>query len=105
VTAGDIAVVRGVAFSSDDRLRARVIERLMCDFIVDYGAMGDALVGDEAALDDAKEELDALERQSILTHARRKIRITEAGRPFVRLAAAAFDAYLHRGAGRHSLAV
>jgi oxygen-independent coproporphyrinogen-3 oxidase len=31
--------------------------------------------------------------------------MTPAGRPFVRLAAAAFDAYLGSGAARHSVAV
>ena len=33
------------------------------------------------------------------------IRVTEAGRPFVRLVAAAFDAYLPRGGQRHSRAI
>jgi CheY-like chemotaxis protein len=33
------------------------------------------------------------------------LRVTEAGKPFVRLAAAAFDAYLHGGKARHSVAV
>jgi oxygen-independent coproporphyrinogen-3 oxidase len=32
------------------------------------------------------------------------IRVTEAGRPFVRLIAAAFDVYLTRGGQRHSRA-
>jgi oxygen-independent coproporphyrinogen-3 oxidase len=31
--------------------------------------------------------------------------MTEQGRPFVRLAAAAFDAYLKKGEARHSRAV
>jgi oxygen-independent coproporphyrinogen III oxidase len=33
------------------------------------------------------------------------VRVVEAGRPLVRVVAAAFDAYLGRGAGRHSRAV
>jgi coproporphyrinogen III oxidase-like Fe-S oxidoreductase len=35
----------------------------------------------------------------------RQIVVTEKGRPFVRLVAAAFDAYLPQGQGRHSIAV
>jgi oxygen-independent coproporphyrinogen-3 oxidase len=35
----------------------------------------------------------------------RRITVTHAGRPFVRLVAAAFDAYLAHGKARHSLAV
>jgi oxygen-independent coproporphyrinogen-3 oxidase len=34
-----------------------------------------------------------------------RIAMTEAGRPFVRIAAASFDAYLAASATRHSLAV
>jgi len=105
IVAGNLAVARGIAFSTDDRLRARVIERLMCDFDVDYGAASRALAGDESALDDVADDLDALQDQGILVHSRRRVRMTVAGRPFVRLAAAAFDAYLHRAAARHSVAV
>jgi oxygen-independent coproporphyrinogen-3 oxidase len=35
----------------------------------------------------------------------RRIVVTEAGKPFVRLAAAAFDSYLKAGKARHSVAV
>lgn len=105
VMAGNIPVVRGIAFSTDDRLRARVIERLMCDFNVDYGVVSRALVGDEAALDAAADDLDALQGQGILVRRQRSVRMTAAGRPFVRLAAAAFDGYLHRAVARHSAAV
>jgi oxygen-independent coproporphyrinogen III oxidase len=105
VMAGNIAVVRGIAFNTDDRLRARVIERLMCDFDVDYGATSRALIGNEAALDAAADDLDALQRQGILVHSQRQVHMTAAGRPFVRLAAAAFDAYLNRQAARHSVAI
>ena len=105
VMAGNSPVVRGIAFSADDRLRARVIERLMCDFDADYGATSRALIGDEAALDAAADDLDALQGQGILVHSQRKVRMTAAGRPFVRLAAAAFDAYLNRQAARHSVAI
>jgi oxygen-independent coproporphyrinogen-3 oxidase len=34
-----------------------------------------------------------------------RIAVTEAGRPFLRLIASAFDAYLHASAARHSAAV
>ena len=105
VDGGELAVIRGIGFSAEDHLRAAVIERLMCDFTVDYAALSKALVGDETALDDVAAELDALAEQQILTHSRRTVRMTQAGRPFVRLAAAAFDAYLCRAVARHSVAV
>jgi oxygen-independent coproporphyrinogen III oxidase len=105
VEAGHLPVVRGVAISDDDRLRAGAIERLMCDFALDFGALARCVTGDETALDDAISQLDELARDGVLVRDGRKISITRAGEPFVRLAAAAFDAYLKRDAARHSAAV
>jgi hypothetical protein len=38
IAGGRFATVRGIAMSPDDRLRGRIIERLMCDFAVDLDA-------------------------------------------------------------------
>jgi oxygen-independent coproporphyrinogen-3 oxidase len=105
VEAGQLPVVRGVAINDDDRLRAAAIERLMCDFALDFGALSQRVAGDEAALDDAIALLDDLALDGVLVRDGRTIRITPAGEPFVRLAAAAFDAYIERDAARHSAAV
>ncbi len=105
IEAGRLATVKGYAVSGDDRLRAAAIERLMCDFALDYGALAKAMSGDEAALDDAAGELDALSRDGVVIREGRRLRVVEAGKPFVRLAAAAFDAYLRAGRARHSVAV
>ncbi len=102
---GRLPVVRGVAFSVDDHVRGGVIERLMCDFAVDFGAAAEAAYGHAEALDDALPELEALQRDGVLALDGRRVRLTEAGRPFMRLAAAAFDSYLRRSAARHSVAV
>lgn len=106
VEAGELPVTRGVAFTPDDLGRAALIERLMCDFAVDYGAMARDLMGDETAFDDANDDLAALERDRVLVREGRRIEMTEAGKPFVRIAAAAFDARLRaQGKARHSVAV
>ncbi|MDP2354802.1 MAG: oxygen-independent coproporphyrinogen III oxidase [Beijerinckiaceae bacterium] len=105
VETGELPVVRGVAINDDDRLRAAAIERLMCDFALDFGALSQRMAGNEAALDDAIALLDDLDRDGVLVRAGRTVRITPAGEPFVRLAAAAFDTYLRRDAARHSAAV
>ena len=102
--AGRLPVAKGCAFSSDDLLRASVIERLMCDFAVDFGALARE-AGDEAALDDAIAQLDVLAQDGVMVREGRTVRVTEHGQPFVRLVAAAFDAYLDKGAARHSVAV
>ncbi|MHB2165414.1 oxygen-independent coproporphyrinogen III oxidase [Alsobacter sp. R-9] len=105
VEEGRLPIVRGIAFSPDDHVRAGVIERLMCDFAVDFGAAADAGYGHADALDDAIPDLEALQRDGVLVLDGRRLRLTPAGRPFMRLAAAAFDSYLRKGAARHSVAV
>jgi oxygen-independent coproporphyrinogen-3 oxidase len=100
IEAGTFATVKGIAFTDDDRLRARIIERLMCDFTVDL----DALAPGET-FSDAFAALAPLAEDQLVTLQGRRINVTEDGRPFVRLVASAFDAYLGRGAARHSRAV
>ncbi|MFX9585749.1 hypothetical protein ABTO36_19190, partial [Acinetobacter baumannii] len=36
---GELATLKGYALTPDDRLRAALIERIMCDFAVDVGAI------------------------------------------------------------------
>src|SRR5262249_49088456 len=98
IKAGQFAVVKGIAVSDDDRRRAAIIERLMCDFAVDLDAQG---VADFSAELDA---VDALAVSGIVARAGSRIVVTEQGRPFVRLVAAAFDAYLPQNNKRHSAA-
>ncbi len=99
------AIVKGVAFTRDDLARAAVIERLMCDFSVDYGEIAQNMLGDAAALDGAQQQLAQLSGEGVATQEGRRVAITEAGRPFMRLVASAFDAYLAARAARHSVAV
>jgi oxygen-independent coproporphyrinogen III oxidase len=105
VEAGQLSVTRGCAVTADDLLRGGVIERLMCDFAVDFGTLAEAAQGDAGLLDDAIPDLQALQRDGVLELDGRTLRLTTRGRPFMRLAAAAFDVYLRAGKGRHSVAV
>jgi len=102
---GRLPTARGLALTADDRLRAEVIERLMCDLEVNVEAVCRDHHMPVAALDGAFEQLQPLADDGIITIDGRRIRITGVGRPFVRLAAAAFDAYLARGGVRHSRAI
>jgi oxygen-independent coproporphyrinogen-3 oxidase len=99
IESGRLATVRGIAFTADDRQRAAIIERLMCDFAADANNLTDT---DFARVQNA---LEPLGREDIVTIEDRRITVTEKGRPFVRLVAAAFDAYLPNGTARHSIAV
>jgi len=102
VAAGRFATARGVALSAQDRVRAHIIERLMCDFAVDLAACAGA---EQIEFMPELEALAPLCAEGLVTIDGAFIKITEQGRPFVRLAAAAFDAYLAHGAARHSRAV
>ena len=93
VLGGELAGERGVARTDDDRARATVIERLLCDGEID---VGDAYQPAIAALQPyAEAGLISLEAGAV--------RLRPAGWPYARLIAAAFDA--HFDGARHSRAV
>lgn len=105
IEADRFPVTRGLVFSIEDLARGDVIERLMCDFAVDYGAIAQEHGFAVDAFDDARPALRGLEADGVVTLEARRVTVTERGRPFVRLAAAAFDAYLEASAARHTAAV
>ena len=100
IAAGQFATAKGHALSADDRVRGRIIEQLMCDLAVDLDAT-EPSADFSAELD----EIDALSAFGIVRREGRLVIMTEMGRPFVRLVAAAFDAYLPKHRARHSVAV
>lgn len=101
VSSGRFATVKGLALNDDDRMRSRIIERLMCDLAVDL----DTMDGGAAAFAEELAALEPLAAEGLLTIDGGQVTITERGRPYVRIAAAAFDAYLKTGQKRHSVAV
>jgi oxygen-independent coproporphyrinogen-3 oxidase len=105
VRANGTAVARGVALTDEDRARAFVIERLMCDFAVSASEL-DRQCGDFAA--PMREELAAVaanDPDGLTQFLGDSFSVTPAGQPFIRSIAARFDAYLNAGAARHSVAV
>lgn len=105
VAAGVLPTARGVAVTDEDRFRAEIIERLMCDFAVDLAAVssrhGHALPAGEGL----EAALAGFERDGLIVRNGQAIAVTELGRPFVRSVCAAFDAYLAPDALRHSRVV
>lgn len=100
LAAGEFPIVKGLALSNDDRLRAAMIERLMCDLELDLAAFG--------GRDRFAEEVDSLTPLVDAGLARiegEHIVMAAEGRAYVRIAAAAFDAHLAAGQKRHSLAI
>ena len=87
------------------RMRAWLIERLMCDFSFSRCALLERF-GEAARTVIAEAELlVANDRDGVFVRAGNRFVVTERGKPFVRSLAAAFDAYLGQGTARHSIAV
>ncbi len=105
VTFADFATERGVALSDDDRLRRDIIERLMCDMTVDLNALCKTHDMARETLNDGMKRMEPLTEDGIVEVNDGRVTLTAQGRPFVRLVAAAFDAYLNKGEKRHSKAV
>ncbi len=100
-----LATGKGLELSAEDRLRSDVIERIMCELTVDLEAVA-AHHGTTAGHFAADlEKIASLTEDGLCTLEGGRISVSEAGRPFVRLVAAAFDTYLTKGPGRHSKAV
>jgi oxygen-independent coproporphyrinogen-3 oxidase len=102
VQSGRFATAKGIQLSEDDRTRGAIIERLMCDLAVDLApAKCNAPASFAAELGD----LMPIEAEGFVRIDGTRIRVTEKGRPFVRLVASAFDRHLREGHGRHARAV
>ncbi|RZJ19571.1 MAG: oxygen-independent coproporphyrinogen III oxidase [Brevundimonas sp.] len=105
VSEGRLPIARGVALSDEDRFRGELIERLMCDFAVDLDAVCARHGRTPSDLAEALARLAPVQADGLLVHEGARIRMTEAGKPFVRVACAAFDTTLRPSAARHARAV
>lgn len=105
VRSGCLPIARGVGLTAQDRLRRDVIEQVMCRMEVDLRATAAAHGVPLGSLMDAAPALQELAGDGLMEWDGARLRMTTAGRPFVRAAAAAFDSYLHAGAARHSAAI
>ncbi|MEQ8371675.1 MAG: oxygen-independent coproporphyrinogen III oxidase [Roseibium aggregatum] len=113
IMASELPVSKGLALSADDRLRARIIEELMTNYACDLVPACRAFGLPTSHLNDAFDALQDLTADGLVRlevgNETARVEVTEAGRPYVRLAAAAFDAYLAAsqasGKARHSAAV
>lgn len=100
-----LATARGVVLTKEDFLRRAIIERLMCDLVVDAALLCKKYGLPEATLANAMEQLDALVADGVIVRTGHNIMVTSEGRPFVRYAAAAFDAYVQPSATHHAVGV
>jgi oxygen-independent coproporphyrinogen-3 oxidase len=102
---GELPLARQVALTPEDRLRATVIERLMCDLRVDVGAVCAAQGFAPDALDAELAAAAELADDGLCVVTGRRISVPEAARRLVRATAACFDQRLPAAPARHSRAV
>ena len=105
VEEGGVAVVRGYALTEEDRARAWVIERVMCDFSFSFSDLAARYPAFAAAIRTEACGFAAADRDGLSRIEGERFLLTATGRPFARTVAAVFDAHLSSGRGRHSIAV
>lgn len=101
---GSLPIARGYLFKGDDRLRAELIERLMCDQRVDVGQVCRQFAADPGEFFRSA-RIESLVADGLVEREGARISVRPHARPLVRSVAAAFDAYLAPAADRYSRAV
>lgn len=105
IAGGRLATVKGYALTEDDRLRAEIIERIMCDFGVDldpicarHGSAAEEMLKSAPRLKD-------LISSGVVELEGASLAVKDDSRFLVRSVAAAFDAHLDGSKQLHSRAV
>ncbi|MCB8838581.1 oxygen-independent coproporphyrinogen III oxidase [Aurantimonas sp. VKM B-3413] len=106
VDSGALAAQRGYRLTRDDVIRGYMIERLMCDFRIDFAALAHGF-GEVAGAPYVREclRLAAGDRDGLVVSDEQSFAIRPEAKPFARVVASWFDAHLDGGEGRYSKAV
>lgn len=105
VRARRFATVKGYALTDDDRLRADIIERIMCDYGVDLDAVCTRHGTRPDEMLSSAPRLQALISDGVVELNGASLAVREGSRFLVRSVAAAFDAHLEASQRLHSRAV
>ena len=104
LAAGRLATARGITLSQEDRIRAYVIERLMCDFrlstrdlVANFGEAARPVLNVAASVVGRDDD-------GLVAVTDDGLEITDLGRHFVRSICTRFDSYLD-GSATHSVAI
>lgn len=97
VEAGKLPIERGLKITQEDKLRRDAITQIMCDLELDKASFGQQWNIDfDRYFADALNDLQDMQNDGLVVLEPGKVRVTEAGRVFLRNIAMAFDAYLHQ---------
>lgn len=102
---GASPITRGLATTAEDRMRAAIIEQVMCNFEVDFHQVTRLHGFDETMLEDSLSRLQPLVAAGLATITGSIVRVPRAHRLFLRSVAAAFDTYYSGAKNRHAKAI
>jgi oxygen-independent coproporphyrinogen III oxidase len=105
IACGKLATVKGYAFTDDDRLRAEIIERVMCEFGVDLDEICARHRSDPETMLNSSPRLKKLISAGVVQLNGPSLNLAKDSRFLVRSLAAAFDAHLDGSKQLHSRAV
>ena len=105
ISRGELGTAKGYALTAEDRLRADLIERVMCDFRVDVQEVCSRHGTTPETILQAIPRLRMLERDGIIRLDGNLLSVNDDTRFLVRTVASAFDAYLGASGRTHSRAV
>lgn len=100
--AGKLATAKGYELTGEDRMRANIIERLMCEYQIDLKPICSAhnITIDDFLQDNLR--LDALAKDGLIRIENGEIHVDADTRFIIRNVAASFDAYLGQSGRTHS---
>ncbi len=102
---GRLTIDRGLEYTAEDRMRAEIIEKLMCFLRVRPAEIAERHGFDPQTLADAWEKLKPLAADRLCRIEDGEVIVPEEMRLFVRTVASAFDAYYRPVPNRHAKAV
>lgn len=105
IASGKLATVKGYALTEDDRLRAEIIERIMCDFGVDLDQICARHQSAPETMLSSSPRLKKLISDGVVQRDGTSLNLANDSRFLVRSLAAAFDAHLDGSKQLHSRAV
>jgi oxygen-independent coproporphyrinogen-3 oxidase len=100
-----LATTKGILLTNEDRMRAAVIERLMCDLAVDLEGIAKTFGQSPTAFEQDIRSLSDLVAEGYVAVDGWKVTVPSEARIAVRCVCAAFDSYLQHSEARHALAV
>lgn len=102
---GQLPIMKGVELTPVDQMRAWVIGQLMTYFFLDVSELTKRFGTLASPILQTANVRSQLDSDEIFVKTRSGFRITPRGRPFTRVVASWFDAYLDEGTARYSIAV